>query len=520
MPRRGNPFTFSATPPEGSVVIPANRPNPEKVEVRDDHGLISLMVREGSLRQVVAMIAETQRLNIVFAGPTDSVVTASFDRQPWQRVLDALLSASGHTWSAREDIIFVSSIDNADFLPPGAEGRRVEIFELDFASATDIDQTVKGLLSPAGQSWILKSEVNNNLKTKELVAVCDYPAFLGRVRDYVCQADQPPRQVLIEAHILQVELEQDCRSGVNFENIISLSGSDTTLKTVGLANAAGSPAFFAEVDGVGLDSLVELLKTTTDAKTLASPKIHAVSGQESHIQIGGQLGYRVTTTTQTSSMETVQFLEVGVVLRVTPRITRDGRVLMRIYPKVSTGQVDPETGLPSEETTEVETDVLLSSGKGIVIGGLIQEVDNNIQSKVPLLGEIPYVGVLFQRRQVTRSRQEIIVTLQPHVLPYEPIVEKRLNHEFMRTTEPLTQGAICSYPRPYEPRMPDVFDGKGCQLQSCNWSTHGQGATLTELPPIESPPIIVEPDAIIHYGQSEPIPLESLPAPVPDDWTP
>src|SRR4029079_6740192 len=107
--------------------------------------------------------------------------------------------------------------------------------------------------------------------------------------------------------------------------------------------------------------------------------------------------YRVTTTTQTSTLQSVQFMDVGVVLKVTPRVTRDGRVLMRIYPKVSTGQIDPATELPSEDTTEVQTDVLLSSGQGVVIGGLIQEVDNNIQSKLPLLGEIPYLGILFQK---------------------------------------------------------------------------------------------------------------------------
>ncbi len=79
------------------------------VAVNDEHdGLISLMVRDGSFRQVVAMIAETQKLNIVFAGPTDTVVTASFERQPWQTVLDSLTSASGHTWTTRGDVIFVS----------------------------------------------------------------------------------------------------------------------------------------------------------------------------------------------------------------------------------------------------------------------------------------------------------------------------------------------------------------------------------------------------------------------------
>jgi type II secretory pathway component GspD/PulD (secretin) len=389
----------------------------------------------------------------------------------------------------RDNVIFVSSVDNADFLPPGAEGRRVQVFELDFASAIDINQTVSGLLSPAGKCWLVETNKMDNRRTREAVAVMDYPANLARVADYICQADQPPRQVYIEVNVLQVQLKDDCKNGINFNNLISTNAADITLKSVGMANSAATTAFFVEPKGTGLTGLVELLKTTTDAKTLASPKIHAVSGQESHIQIGGQLGYRVTTTTQTSTMESVQFLNVGVVLKVTPRVTRDGRVLMRIYPKVSKGQVDPSTGLPSEDTTEVQTDVLLSTGQGIVIGGLIQEEDTNIQSRVPLLGDIPYLGVLFQKRQITRSRQEIIVTLQPHILPYEPVVQARLDQEFYRASQPLTQGAIMSNFRPYEPKMYDPMTPKEHKLNGVPMDALPPPATDYDVP-VELPSVI------------------------------
>ena len=209
---------------------------------------------------------------------------------------------------------------------------------------------------------------------------------------------------------------------------------------------------------MGLDGLVELLQNTTDAKTLASPEIHAVSGQASRLQIGEKLPYRVTTTTQTATVESVQMLDVGVVLEVVPRITRDGRVLMRIKPKVSTGAISADTGLPSEKTSEAETDVMMCSGQAMVLGGLIQEEDRNVQSKLPLLGDIPYLGILFQKRQVVKSRKEIIVTLRPYVLPYSPVLQASHEMKIMRTEEPLTQGAIHRYPRPYEPRLRDTFD--------------------------------------------------------------
>lgn len=455
---------------QSSLLLPFPGTQPaDHVAVNDEqNGLVSLMVREGSLRQVIAMIAQTQKLNIVFAGSSDTVVTAAFERQPWQKVLDSLLSASGHVWTMRDNVIFVSSVEAAGFLPPDAGGLQVEVYDLDFASAIDLDQAVKGMLSPAGQSWVNESLPTDNRRTRESIAVVDYPAYVARISDYICQADQPPRQVFIEAHILQIELKDDCRNGINFNDLISWSSADVTLRSVGFANPAGfsnsgggttgaTPSFFVNADGTGLDGLVDLLLNTTDAKTLASPEIHAVSGQASRMLVGEKLPYRTTTTTQTATVESVQTLDVGVELDVTPRVTRDGRVLMRIKPKVSTGTFT-DTGLPSEKTSEVETDILLCSGQGMVIGGLIQEEDTNVQSKLPILGDLPYIGILFQKRQVVVSRKEIIVTLRPHVLPYSPILAARNDFQVMRAEEPLTQGAIQRYPRPYEPRLKDTFD--------------------------------------------------------------
>jgi Flp pilus assembly secretin CpaC len=131
---------------------------------------------------------------------------------------------------------------------------------------------------------------------------------------------------------------------------------------------------------------------------------------------------------------------------------------MRVRPEISTGEYRPEAeGLPSKSTTEVETDVLLASGEGLVIGGLIQEVDTNTQNKLPWVGDIPYLGILFQRREVTKSRREIIVAIRPIVAPYDPIVADVQAQKLFRAEQPLTYGALHSNPRPYEPSLPDTF---------------------------------------------------------------
>ena len=496
LPVPTGPGGAPAAAPPGNHLIPFAQPEDVgDVEVDYDRDLVSLTVRDALLRHVVALVAETQNLNIVFATPADTRVTAAFDRMPWQRVLDSLLAASGHAWTTHGDVIFVTSFESASAVALGASGRVTRVFELDFASAADVDQGVQGLLSPAGLAWVLETSSSDNRRTREAVVVVDYPGNIAGIEDYIVQVDQPPRQVLIEANILQVELQDDCRNGVNFQALAASLGKDAQLRAVGFANAAASPAVFLEASGGALTGLVEALKSTSDAKTLASPKLLALNGQQAQIQIGEQLGFRVTTTTQTSSLESVQFLNVGVVLTVTPRITRDGHVMMRIKPKVSTGEVSPETGLPSEKTTEVETDVIVSTGQGVVIGGLIQERDINTQTKFPWLGDLPYAGILFQRRQVVKSRAEIVVTLMPHVMPYSPNVECREQHEFMRTQDRLTTGPLCRVPRPYEPRLPDTFTNPkwGFRPRECRECPE----TYVEPHPVDhavSPPVFGPPD--------------------------
>lgn len=494
--------------PPQQKVIPITKPGGQSdLVVEDYHGQISLMVRDAPLRQVVALVAETQKLNIVFAAPAETKITASFDRVPWEQVLDSLLTASGHTWTTHHGVITVTSIDQAGMLPPATGGRRVEVFELDFASAIDVDQTVKGLLSPAGKSWIMETNASDNRRTREAVAVVDYPANLQQIAEYIILTDQPPRQVLIEANILEVELSSDCRSGIDLGAISnSASGNVLDFDPVGLANSAASPAFFLEATGGSITALVELLQTTTDAKTLASPKVLAVSGQLSRIQIGGEIGYRgaITTNASQTSTQEVQFLETGVILDVTPRVTRDGRVLMRVKPEVSTGELSSD-GLPNKQTTNIESDVMLCDGQGMVIGGLIQEVDRNTQQKLPWFGDLPYVGILFQRRNVVKSKAEIIVTLVPHIQPYTAGVQSELAHEVMRTYDPIVTGPLNRYPRPYEPQLYDTFRNP---RRPCLTLLHA-------LPPVED----VEPAAYCPpvYEQMQPPcpPVEEFPLEYP-----
>ncbi|TWT88920.1 Type IV pilus biogenesis and competence protein PilQ precursor [Pseudobythopirellula maris] len=495
------------TPSDQSEAVPTTPPNND-VKLSEQDGMISLVMRNGSLRHAVALVAETQGLNLVFAGSSDTAVTASFDRTPWRDVLDTLITTSGHAWMSRGDILIVTSMEDAAQIAPHAEGRQVIVYELDYIRATDVETAVSGLLSPAGSSWITQSMPDDNRASRESIAVVDYAGNHQRIAEYLSQADVPPRQVMLEVQILEVELSEDDKHGVNFQNMASWASANVTAGTTGLMtesassaspiNSTSNPTFFVDINGAGLDAIITAIKQTADTKTLASPRLHALSGQEERIHIGQRLGYNLTgQAINGTTQPNTEFLEVGVTLTVTPRITQDGQVMMRVKPEVSTGAINLLTNAPDEDTTEVETDLLVSDGQGVLIGGLIQETDENRQSKVPWLGDMPYVGGLFQRRETVLRRREIIVSLVPHILPMPAHIQQRYDFDVMRSREPLTQGAICKYPRPYEPSMPD---------RARHWRRDGEiklasRQELTRLPPVAcsesyEPPVFDEPQRL------------------------
>ena len=455
------------SPGQTELRIPlAGQSDPEeshKLDIHSDGQLLSLMIRDAAVKDVLALIAQTQNINIVCSqhsgsdGSADSRVTLSLEAVRLEDALDAILAITGYTWSEKNGIIYVTSLTRAGVVPADIQGRETKVFTLCFVSAVDVDQAVKGMLSPVGKSFVMQSSSQDNRRTREIIVVEDLSSYLWSIEQYINQVDQPPRQVMIQAHILEVELTDNLRHGINFEEIFRTGGHALSIQQSGFANSNSAQALFFNVSGDDINALIEILQTTTDAKTLASPRVLCLNGQESKIQIGEKLGYRVLTNTQTSTLEDVQFLDVGVVLRVTPRITHDDFVLMRVKPEVSNGRVNPETGLPDEETTEVETDVLLKNGHGMVIGGLIKESVSNTQSKIPILGELRHVGALFQRREVKKSRTEIIIVLVPHVVPYDPAYTQRDEEEVQRVSTPLLDGSLNRVARP-QPQLPDTFD--------------------------------------------------------------
>ena len=131
--------------------------------------------------------------------------------------------------------------------------------------------------------------------------------------------------------------------------------------------------------------------------------------------VGDRRGFQVTTTINQITTESIEFLESGVILRVTPHVDADGRIMMEIHPEVSSGTVDTN-GIPSQTTTEVTTRLIVPSGETVFVGGLIKQSISESRSGVPVLGRVPAIGRLFSSREVTSVNTETVVLITPRLI--------------------------------------------------------------------------------------------------------
>lgn len=443
--REGSSLREDLPGPPGrrSVIQFPKKPGDEsdRVQLISRNDRVWLTAQDVPIALILSMIAERHNLNIVSSAEVSQNISVTLSDVSLEDTLDAILGVNGYAWTRSNNILTVSDISSQNSTSPVTQGRQVRVYPLNFVSAKDVETVITGLLSPVGQVFSHETSPTDQRRTHEQIVVEDLPSYLRRIEDYLRQVDTPPKQVLVEAHVLQVSLKGDCRHGVNFQQLFKMDNTDLALAATGFASAA-APASFLRVDGGRLTGLIEALKTTTDAKTLASPKVAVLNGQEAHLQIGSKLGYLLTTTTMTSTLQSVNFLDVGVILKVTPLITDDGQILMKVMPQVSDGRINPNTNLPESNTTEVETNVMLADGEALVIGGLIKEGDSDVQNKIPFLGDIWLLGYIFKRRTVARERSEIIIMLVPRIVPDAPGCRALNPVEIERASTPLVLGPL------------------------------------------------------------------------------
>jgi type IV pilus assembly protein PilQ len=160
--------------------------------------------------------------------------------------------------------------------------------------------------------------------------------------------------------------------------------------------------------------LLRALEEITDTTVVANPKILTLNKQKGEVFIGDSSGYKTTTVSQTTATETVTFLDTGTKLIFRPYIGDDGYIRMEVHPEDSSGGVT--NGLPSKTSTEVTSNIMVKDGRTVVIGGLFREQTTAGRGQVPVIGNIPVLGVPFRRTNDATKRIETIVLLTPHII--------------------------------------------------------------------------------------------------------
>ncbi len=372
----------------------------------DEHR-ISMTMKDADLADVMDMISREQRVNVFVS--TDAAETVSFSLYDMtiEEAIRAIANAAGLAVEVVNGNYFIVDRDEAGKYEPDAITRVVG-YELQYVEVQEMESLLRPYLSEYGEITVFQD--------RNMFLVEDTPAFQRRVAALVDQIDQSPTQILIEAKILEITLTDDDSYGLDWSNVFT-SGDDGSglLGTQGLSDPT-SDGFFLDFTNANFTATINALTSQGRVRTLSSPKLLAVENQESSVIIGDRRGYSVTTTINQVTTESVEFLESGVILRVTPWVDAEGQVMLEIHPEVSTGTIDPITGIPSQATTEVTTQMIVPDGQTVFVGGLIKHRIDESKSGVPIVGRIPVVGRLFSNRNYVQSNTETIVLITPTVV--------------------------------------------------------------------------------------------------------
>ena len=370
---------------------------------------INLNLKNADLTQVLKLFAQQGELNILADKSVKGLVSFSAKNIPILEALNMVLKTNGYSWSKRGNNIIVSLKKPA------------RTYILSYVDALTAKKLLQDLLP--GVVGISSDERLNS------VTVRGNLADLDEADAVIADIDVQPLQVLVEARIVEVNASDSpfLGAGVQYRN--NRSNSNTEVDMVGLAKRRtatnATQGFFAMVAENNVEAWLEALQTNVHTDLLANTKIMATNNKPARIITGERLGYHVRQVNNTSTLESVEFLDVGTQLVFTPRIAQDGYVTMKIKPEISEGSIINE--LPQKNTTEVETEVTVKDGESIIIGGLIREKKTKTVNGIPFLMHIPVLGSLFRSTSIVDEKKETIVVITPHIIRRDSVEKVRFN---------------------------------------------------------------------------------------------
>ena len=299
-------------------------------------------------------------------------------------------------------------------------------FILNYAKAEDLQDKIRECLTKnIGELRI--DERMNKIVVTDLAEKIDY------ITRIISDFDERDKVVLIEAKIVQITLDKNVGYGINWNNIFG--GIDTIVQSdldMNLTGTTPTTTFTYNNSNASDQAILSLLETVGKTDVLSNPRITVSNNHEAKILVGTREAYITSTVTQsdgtTTTADNVEFVNVGVNLAVTPVISEDGYINMKIRQEVSSAPTSLEltnadgstrTSVPIVTTSEAQTQLLIKDGVTIILAGLMQDTRKDNTEKIPILGDIPFLGRLFRSSGKGDEKTELMIFLTPHIVKKE-----------------------------------------------------------------------------------------------------
>ncbi len=444
---------------------------------------ITLDVENMSIEMVLKMIAAQSGLNVVISKSVVGEITVKLDKVNIYQALDSVLKTNNYVFSIENDIISVYSYQDSQ-QQERFTNLQTKVFTLAYTNVADLKRILLSMKSPRGKIEI--NEKNNQaiitdtpVKIREIgealqeldqetqvksykllyskakdveakllqivpkekgdiyvdertnsVVVRATPIILKNIDNFIEGWDSQHKQVLIEAMIMEVTLDETTKLGISWEqkhdNTTEAHSEhpkfvDNAVKFAVNLAAAGPGGIF-KVGSLTADEYavtLEALKANSNTQVLSSPRVVVIDRETANILVGSSEPYSVATTDPVTHLivQDVRYVDVGVKLDVTPEIGEDKFVTMKIHPEVSTARRVAEVdNVVAKDTTQADTTMMVKDGETIVLGGLIKNTKIQTINKVPILGDIPILGLAFKNKSYQDVKKEILVFITPHIL--------------------------------------------------------------------------------------------------------
>lgn len=419
---------------------------------------VSFEFKDIDIHNLLRVIAEVSKKNVVVADDVTGKVTIRLRNVPWDQALELILRSKGLGKEEMGNIIRVAPLKTLEEEAKIRESRNaslkrqeelvVQLIPVNYASAGDMANRVKDVLTERGS-------VTVDARTNVLI-VRDVGSNIARARSLVASLDTQTPQVLIESRIVEAGTNSLRSLGVQwggvaqaapgtgnptgliFPNTVSVRGGSTPDNNQGVsadpnfavnlpvAVGAGSGGALGFVFGSAggaftLNLRLSALETQGSVKTISAPKVTTLDNDTARISQGVSIPYSQVSAAGVNTI----FIEARLSLEVTPHITSDGSVMMRI--KAENNQPDPSqtgaNGQPAIQKKEAQTQVLVKDGDTTVIGGIYVRRGSSSENGVPFLSKIPILGFFFKSTSESDSRQELLIFITPRILNRQTIAQ-------------------------------------------------------------------------------------------------